>query len=46
MNENENISSEGSSIPKGPEMRKDLVSIEQKDGQCSSSVGSMKIEDG
>lgn len=43
MNENEKISSEGSSIPKGPEM---TVSIEQKDSQCSWSVGSMKIEDG
>ena len=45
MNENENISSEGSSILKGPEMRKNLVSIEQKDCQCRRSVGSMKIED-
>lgn len=45
-NKNENISSEGSSILKVLEMRKNLVQKEQKEGQCSWSVGSMKIEDG
>lgn len=45
-NENENISSEGSSILKGLEMRNNLVQKEQKEGQYTWSVGSMKIEDG